>query len=89
MEHTKILTKKELALKVRNEFLERIVRIDIDIFSDQASIIVLPHEKQKDIVKITQEINAMKEAKKMLENKIRQIDVIISDYEKQEKPVIK
>lgn len=82
-------TKKEIAIAVYNEFLEKQVRIDIDLFSKQASIILLPHHEQNKIVDITKEINILKTAKKQVADKLRHIDAIILQYEKEEQEALK
>lgn len=73
-------TKLEIAIEVYNQILEKVVRTEIDLDHSKKMIIALPHEEQKNIQKIVQEQNQMKEALMKWSSLLRTIEGKIAEY---------
>jgi hypothetical protein len=75
------LTRKDILIDLYNRFLEKLISCQVDIYNSKAEIIALPHERQKDIVAITQATNKLKEIEKGLARTLRGIDELIKTEE--------
>lgn len=77
-------TKVEIAEKVYDEILDRIVRMEVDLLNTSKQIISLPHHEQKSLVEITQKQQKLKEGIFVQNRLLTAIKEKIADYIKEE-----
>lgn len=78
-------SKFEIAVSVYDEILEKVVKTEIDLEHSKKVVITLPHEEQKNLQKLVQDQNQMKDALTKWNSLLRTVEGKILEYQKDQK----